>query len=54
MPGKSHRYGIKIFKLCDEKGYTLNLSIYSGRGDGQGTKVVSNLADTHLGVGQIM
>ena len=31
IPNKTHRYGIKLFKLCSEKGYTYNLSVYSGQ-----------------------
>ncbi|KAJ8953498.1 hypothetical protein NQ318_023619 [Aromia moschata] len=31
IPGKRHKYGVKIFKLCGEKGYTYNLKIYSGK-----------------------
>nr|CAH7732308.1 unnamed protein product [Callosobruchus chinensis] len=30
-PQKCHKYGIKIFKLCSEGGYTWNMSIYAGR-----------------------
>ena len=31
IPNKTHRYGIKLFKLCSEKGYTYNFSVYSGQ-----------------------
>ena len=31
MPGKRHKYGIKIFKLCTPEGYTSNILIYSGK-----------------------
>lgn len=31
-PMKAHRYGIKIFKLCDMSGYVWNASIYCGKG----------------------
>ncbi|XP_044765983.1 piggyBac transposable element-derived protein 4-like isoform X1 [Coccinella septempunctata] len=30
-PQKTHKYGIKLFKLCCDKGYTWNLSIYAGK-----------------------
>lgn len=30
IPNKAHKYGIKIFKLCSDRGYTWNLKIYSG------------------------
>ena len=32
MPGKRHKYGIKLFKLCIPEGYTLNILIYAGKG----------------------
>lgn len=33
-PGKSHKYGIKIFKLCDMSGFIWNASVYCGKGSG--------------------
>ncbi|XP_049632818.1 piggyBac transposable element-derived protein 4-like [Suncus etruscus] len=30
IPGKTHKYGIKLYKLCLPGGYTYNLDIYSG------------------------
>lgn len=33
IPGKSHKYGVKMFKICDEDGYTYNLNIYAAQGD---------------------
>ena len=30
IPGKSHKYGLKTFKLCNTDGYSLNLEIYCG------------------------
>lgn len=32
IPGKSHKYGIKIFKLCDKSGYTYAVKLYMGKG----------------------
>jgi hypothetical protein len=29
-PQKAHKYGIKIFTLCCDKGYTWNMSVYAG------------------------
>lgn len=52
IPGKSHRYGVKLFKLCDEKGYTYNISVYTGKGDGNPTGVVMNLTEPYLGCGR--
>lgn len=31
IPSKRHRYGIKLYKLCTDKGYTWNVSVYVGR-----------------------
>lgn len=31
IPGKRHKYGVKIFKLCSEGGYTYNTKIYAGK-----------------------
>lgn len=31
IPGKRHKYGIKLFKLCLNKGYTFNMKIYGGK-----------------------
>lgn len=31
IPGKRHKYGIKIFKLCGKGGYTYNIKIYGGK-----------------------
>ncbi|KAJ8937948.1 hypothetical protein NQ318_013204 [Aromia moschata] len=64
-PQKTHKYGIKIFKLCCENGYTWNMSIYSGKEKEQiaitpntesilvATKVVLNLSEELLGSGRI-
>jgi hypothetical protein len=30
IPGKSHKYGVKLFKLCGTNGYTYNVQIYAG------------------------
>ncbi|KAG5864073.1 hypothetical protein JTB14_033907 [Gonioctena quinquepunctata] len=30
IPSKRYRYGVKIYKLCTDKGYTWNLSVYVG------------------------
>lgn len=31
IPNKTHRYGIKLFKLCSTEGYTWALKIYAGK-----------------------
>ncbi|CAH2013256.1 unnamed protein product [Acanthoscelides obtectus] len=35
IPNKTHRYGVKLYKLCTSSGYTYNLKIYTGKGDTQ-------------------
>ncbi|KAK9696791.1 Transposase IS4 [Popillia japonica] len=43
IPEKSHKYGVKIFKLCCGKGYTWNLQIYAGKQRDKGASVPTNL-----------
>lgn len=31
IPGKRHKYGVKIYKLCLVEGYTYKINIYSGK-----------------------
>ena len=31
IPGKVHKYGVKLYKLCTVKGYTWNLKVYCGK-----------------------
>ena len=31
IPGKRHKYGIKIYKLCDTEGYTYKMIVYAGK-----------------------
>ncbi|CAK9820072.1 hypothetical protein ANTQUA_LOCUS10435 [Anthophora quadrimaculata] len=33
IPGKRHKYGIKLYKLCLPDGYTHNVHIYSGKNE---------------------
>jgi len=35
IPGKSHKYGVKLFKVCSPDGYTYDISIYAGKMDTQ-------------------
>ncbi|CAH1973228.1 unnamed protein product [Acanthoscelides obtectus] len=35
VPNKTHRYGVKLYKLCTSSGYTYNLKVYTGKGDTQ-------------------
>ncbi|XP_008182727.1 piggyBac transposable element-derived protein 4-like [Acyrthosiphon pisum] len=55
-PSKSHKYGIKMYKLCTPEGFTWASSIYCGTGPNLGTldkpgTVVVNLADSLLDEG---
>ena len=34
LPGKTHKYGVKLFKLCTVSAYTLRLSVYTGAAQG--------------------
>lgn len=31
IPGKAHKYGVKLFKLCGTNGYTYNLQVYANK-----------------------
>lgn len=31
IPNKRHKYGLKLYKLCIEGGYTWNLILYAGK-----------------------
>lgn len=56
LPQKAHRYGVKVFKLCTDKGYTWNMKIYEGKEADKGqsvpTKVVMELSDNLLDAGR--
>ncbi|KAG8239644.1 hypothetical protein J437_LFUL019005 [Ladona fulva] len=46
IPQKRHKYGVKLYKLCFDKGYTWNMKIYAGKDAGRSapTAVVRELA----------
>lgn len=59
IPGKRHKYGIKVFKLCGDQGYTYNIKIYAGKEETPtetpvGTRVVSELMEPLLQSGRIL
>nr|CAI5844167.1 unnamed protein product [Callosobruchus analis] len=59
IPGKRHKYGVKIFKLCSEKGYTYNLKIYSGKENNPNeqpvaSRVVLELMEPLLDCGRLL
>ncbi|KAG8233833.1 hypothetical protein J437_LFUL006856 [Ladona fulva] len=52
IPGKSHKYGVKLYKLCTPEGYTYGLKVYTGKepashksGFGHGHDIVMELVD---------
>ena len=50
IPGKAHKYGVKIYKLVATNGYTWNFMIYTGKQDptaglGHAQTIVLYLAD---------
>lgn len=56
IPQKTHKYGIKLFKLCSGTGYTWNMKLYCGkqwdRGASVPTNVVMELAQKVLNSGR--
>ena len=55
LPGTSHRYGIKVFKLCDYNGYTYNMSIYTGkmeRSNSLSTDIALKLSELYWNAGR--
>ena len=34
IPGKAHKYGVKIYKIAATNGYTWNVMVYTGQQDG--------------------
>ncbi|XP_017795921.1 PREDICTED: piggyBac transposable element-derived protein 4-like [Habropoda laboriosa] len=60
IPTKSHKYGVKLFKLCSTEGYTWSSKIYSGRDTsgkrkvGIAESVCTELADKLLNEGRTL
>nr|CAH7755187.1 unnamed protein product [Callosobruchus chinensis] len=57
IPRKTHKYGVKLFKLCSENGYTWNIRIYAGKesneyGSSVATNVVIKLSEGLLNSGR--
>lgn len=56
IPGKAHKYGVKLFKLCGVNGYTYNIEIYAGKdqtdGSGLGCRVVVDFSSIYLNSGR--
>ncbi|XP_066252466.1 piggyBac transposable element-derived protein 4-like [Euwallacea similis] len=32
IPNKSHKYGVKLYKMCSPDGFTFNMKVYAGKG----------------------
>lgn len=58
MPGKSHRYGIKMFKLCSTDGYVFRMKVYTGRVPAVAASIPSDvvlaLSDPYLDEGRTL
>jgi len=56
IPGKAHKYGVKLFKICEKNGYTHDLQVYAGKnqvnGKGLALRVVMELIRPYLNVGR--
>ncbi|KAJ8949511.1 hypothetical protein NQ314_008204 [Rhamnusium bicolor] len=56
IPLKTHKYGIKIFKLCTANGYTWNMKLYGGKeaapGSSVPTKIVTFLSEKLINAGR--
>lgn len=56
IPGKTHKYGIKLFKLRGTNGYTYNVQVYGGKsqidGKGLGCRVIMELCRRYLNAGR--
>ncbi|KAJ8935510.1 hypothetical protein NQ314_012764 [Rhamnusium bicolor] len=37
LPAKSHKYGVKVYKICTPEGYTYDLRVYAEKNDPTGT-----------------
>ncbi|KAF5281757.1 hypothetical protein FQR65_LT14552 [Abscondita terminalis] len=58
IPGKRHKYGIKLFKMCGSEGYTYNLMVYQGKHEtgkhDLSSHVVMELCKDYLDKGRIL
>ncbi|XP_018572737.1 piggyBac transposable element-derived protein 4-like [Anoplophora glabripennis] len=56
IPLKTHKYGVKLFKLCSGEGYTWNLKLYCGKEQDASasvpTKIVMTLSEKLLDQGR--
>ena len=58
IPNKRHKYGVKLFKMCDKTGYTYSLSVYEGKHDRGNYSLASNtvlqLCNNYLDSGRVI
>lgn len=59
IKNKSHKYGVKLYKLCNTDGYVINFKIYSGKEDTDRTVshaefIVDSLLSDYYGYGRIL
>ncbi|KAE9523001.1 hypothetical protein AGLY_016632 [Aphis glycines] len=56
IPGKAHKYGAKLFKICEVNGYTHDVNVYAGKnqvnGKGLACRVVLKLSNPFLNAGR--
>jgi len=56
IPGKRHKYGVKLYLLCESSGYVVNALVYCGKSDamsgfGHSEAVVLKLMEKYMDVG---
>lgn len=58
IPNKRHKYGIKLFKVCDPEAYTYRISIYQGKSenkiDSLSKKVVLDISANYIDQGRTL
>lgn len=59
LPNKTHKYGVKVYKLCTVEGYTLRLILYCGKsrdntGLGHSHAIVLELLEGYLNEGRTL
>ena len=58
LPCKSHKYGIKMFRLCNTDGYTFRMQVYTGKAVGKSrnlpSDIVMKLAEPYLDEGRAL
>ena len=59
IPGKRHKYGVKLYMLCEHTGYVWNVLVYCGKMDpisgfGHAETVVLKLMEKRLDLGHVL